>query len=80
MMDILQHYQRYVPVRADSSPLKTVLYGDGLSCERARNAKEGRAADVNAWERLEALEPIPTDWHLRMHILEVSFINIEISH
>ena len=43
MIDILQHYQnKFVPLHENGSPVSTVLYGDGLSCERAHDAQKAQ--------------------------------------
>ena len=71
MIDILEEYQKYVPTNEDGSPKVTVLYGDGLSCERAASAQGGRLHEGNEWMRLEGLHVAAQDWHLRLHMLEV---------
>ena len=72
MIDIMEEYQKYVPVKQDGSPKVTLLYGDGLSCERAASAVGSRLHEGDKWGRLEGLQPAVQEWHLRMHILEVS--------
>ena len=40
MIDILQYYQNnFVPVQ-EGNPVPIVLYGDGLSCERAHDTQK----------------------------------------
>lgn len=72
MIDAMEHYQQYVPVKHDGTPIATLFYGDGLSCERATSAQDGRWGAASEWGRLEGLEPAVQEWHLRMHILEVT--------
>ena len=71
MVDILDHYNNYVPSR-NGLPVPTLLYGDGLSCERVNDAKNARINAANEWSRLEGLEPCVQEWHKRAILLQVS--------
>ena len=65
MIDILQHYQdKFVPVHEDGSPVPIILYGDGLSCERAHDAQKARINGYSRASRLEGLVLIIQEWHL----------------
>lgn len=71
MIDILEHYQQYVPVQKDGRPVPTVLFGDGLSCERAHDAQVGRSNHDDAMSRLEGIHPAIQEWHHRALCLQV---------
>ncbi|KAL5016393.1 hypothetical protein ScPMuIL_005982 [Solemya velum] len=58
MVDIMDAYHQFVPgIPGETSPMPTILYGDGLSCERANDAKNARLNSGNPWDRLEGLHP-----------------------
>ncbi|KAK3108451.1 hypothetical protein FSP39_008205, partial [Pinctada imbricata] len=69
MVDILEHYHQYVPTK-DGIPVKTILYGDGLSCERVNDAQNARINAADVWDRLEGIEPAAQEWHKRAIILQ----------
>ncbi|KAK3102183.1 hypothetical protein FSP39_009426, partial [Pinctada imbricata] len=69
MVDILGHYHQYVPTK-DGIPVKTILYGDGLSCERVNDAQNARINAADVWDRLEGIEPAAQEWHKRAIILQ----------
>ena len=65
MIDIPQHYQsKFVPLYENGSPVPTVLYGDGLSCERAHDAQKARINRLTMASHLEGLFPSIQEWHL----------------
>ena len=70
MVDILQSYHDLVPYQ-DGEPVTTVLYGDGLRCERARDALNSRRNATNSFDRLEGLHPTIQERHKRGLLLEV---------
>ena len=64
MIDILQHYQdHFVPIKADGNPVATVLYGDGLSCERAHDAQKARINGTSPHSHLEGIYLSIQEWH-----------------
>ena len=65
MTDILQHYQnKFVPLHENGSSVPTVLYGDGLSCERAHDVQKARVNGLTMASHLEGLFPSIQEWHL----------------
>lgn len=72
MIDIMDTYQQYVPAENFLTP--TILYGDGLSCERANDAQNARINGQSARDRLEGLVPAIQEWHKRGILLEVKVI------
>ena len=71
MIQILDHYHDFIPQKVDGSPMKTLLFGDGLSCERVNDSQNARIDSENDWERLQGTIPAIQDWHCRLIILEV---------
>ncbi len=63
MIDIIEEYQKYVPVDPKGYPQPTILYGDGLSCERHHDAQVSRANHDTPMGRLEGLHPGIQEWH-----------------
>ncbi|XP_003729577.2 uncharacterized protein LOC586013 isoform X1 [Strongylocentrotus purpuratus] len=72
MVDILQSYHGLVPYQ-DGEPVTTVLYGDGLRCERARDALNSRRNATNSFDRLEGLHPSIQERHKRGLLLEDTY-------
>ena len=66
---IYERLQQYVP-NINSKPYTTLVYGDGLSCERGNDAHRARANGLNEWERLEGLEPAAQEFHKEMLLLQ----------
>ena len=66
---IYEHMQQYVP-SVDTQPYTTVLYGDGLSCERGNDAQNARSNGLDKWEGLEGLEPAAQEFHKEMLLLQ----------
>ena len=63
---IYEKLQQYIPSIKDK-PYTSIVYGDGLSCERGNDA---RSNGLNPWERLEGLEPSPQEFHKEMLLLQ----------
>lgn len=75
MVDIMEAYHKYVPgTPGETAPMTTILYGDGLSCERANDAQNARLNSDNPWDRLEGLNPAIQEWHKRGLLLEVKYV------
>ncbi|XP_011675168.2 uncharacterized protein LOC105443560 [Strongylocentrotus purpuratus] len=72
MVDILQSYHDLVPYQ-DGEPVTTVLYGDGVRCERARDALNSRRNATNSFDRLEGLHPTIQERHKRGLLLEDTY-------
>ncbi|KAK3102767.1 hypothetical protein FSP39_013804 [Pinctada imbricata] len=66
---IYERLQAYVP-SIDGKPYPTIVYGDGLSCERGNDAQNARANGLDEWERLEGLEPAAQEFHKEMILLQ----------
>ena len=66
---IYEDLQKYVPA-IDSKPFTSIVYGDGLSCERGNDAHRARANGLNPWERLEGCEPAAQEFHKEMLLLQ----------
>ncbi|XP_014672567.1 PREDICTED: uncharacterized protein LOC106813035 [Priapulus caudatus] len=71
MIDIVETYQQLVPLR-DGKLVTTILYGDGLSCERVNDAKCARISSANPMGRLDGIEPQIQEWHRRaIHLNDI---------
>ncbi|KAJ8304619.1 hypothetical protein KUTeg_018202 [Tegillarca granosa] len=62
----------YVPSLNDS-PYPTIIFGDGLSCERGNDAQKAVCIGLSPWERLESLHPSPQEFHKEMLLLQDYF-------
>ena len=71
MIDIMVNYQQFSPTDEIGRPVPTILFGDGLSCERAHDAQVARANHSAAMGRLEGLHPAIQEWHNRALCLQV---------
>ena len=72
MADILKSlHEQYVPVKDGEVMHTTVLHGDQLTEERARNAQWTYKNGETEEERLQGLEPTFSEFHLKMCLLEV---------
>ena len=71
MIDIMDHYKKYVPVDSDNNPMKFILYCDGLSCERMEGAQRARVNGADAMARLDMFEPAIQEWHRRLMFVQV---------
>ena len=76
MADILKSFQEHhVPVQNGEVLRKTVLHGDQLTEERARNVQWTFKNGETQEERLEGLEPTFSEFHLKMCLFEVCLEN-----
>ena len=66
---IYEKLHKYIPV-VDNVPVKTVVFGDGLSCERGNDAQRARCNGLTPAERLEGLEPAAQEFHKEMLLLQ----------
>lgn len=66
---IYERLQKYVPT-IDNCPIKTLVFGDGLSCERGNDAQRARSNGLDPFERLEGLEPAAKEFHKEMLLLQ----------
>lgn len=70
--DILKSFhEKHVPVKDGEVLHKTVLHGDQLTEERARNVQWTFKNGMTQQKRLEGLEPTFSEFHLKMCLLEV---------
>lgn len=70
MIKIMEEYHHYVPIIM--GVLRAIiLYGDGLSCERANDALNARSNGATASKRLTGLVPAVSDWHCRGIVMKV---------
>ena len=80
MAEVLQELRRYVPVDANGEQLPVVLYGDGLSCERVKDAQESCGNATLIPDKLQCFEPVPQEWHKRLLYVTVrnTYINVHL--
>ena len=72
MADILKSFHdQYVPIKDGEVLYKTVMHGDQLTEERARNVQWTYKNGETSAERLEGLEPTFSEFHLKMCLFEV---------
>ena len=83
MMDILDHYQNYVPSVScekdipdtsrmeDNHFLTTLVGGDYLSVARARGAQLIRSTSELEKHKLNGILPVAEDWHAKVCFMEV---------
>ena len=71
MAEILQCLKKYIIA---DEPNVSVLWGDGLSCDRVKDAIESRNNAKDESKRLLCFEPVPQDWHKRLHYVTVSLL------
>ena len=74
MLEILQHFQSYIPKNVDGTYDGQVFAGDQLTVERAVNVIASRSNGYTAESRLEGLTLQLGDWHTGVKILSVSYI------
>ena len=80
MIDILRHFQGYLPYTAVDGEKKFVTQlctGDQLSVERAVNAIHSVANGYTAEDHLEGFNMQLGDWHTGVKIFEVSLCIIK---
>lgn len=81
MADILKSFQnQYVPIKDGEVLHKTVLHGDQLTEERARNVQWTYKNGETSEERLEGLEPTFSEFHLKMCLFEVRLPSVSNYH
>ncbi|VDI05718.1 Hypothetical predicted protein [Mytilus galloprovincialis] len=66
---IYENLQRYIPSIREK-PYTSIVFGDGLSCERGNDAHRARCNGLNPWERLEGCEPAVQEFHKEMLLLQ----------
>ncbi|XP_055959272.1 uncharacterized protein LOC130014292 [Patella vulgata] len=69
---IYRKLQTYVPT-VNNEPYPTIVYGDGLSCERGNDAKKALCNGVTPRERLQNMEPAVQEFHKEMLLLQDHF-------
>ena len=62
----------YIPF-IQEKPYTSIVYGDGLRCERGNGAHRTRFTGLNPLERLEGLAPSPQEFHKEMLLLHGFF-------
>ena len=50
--------------------------GDQLTAARMRGARKSKVHEATVTKRLEGLVPVAEDWHTKMSILGVSYLNV----
>lgn len=68
---IMEHLQKYVPIRPDGTFHTIPVHGDALSIERMVDCTRARATNVKRFERFEGLQGIPQEFHHRGLMLQV---------
>lgn len=71
MIDIMEAYHKYVPVKPDGNPFILPLHADGLSCKRGDNAQSARINGTTAWLQLQGLTMNIQEWYKRCLLLQV---------
>ena len=66
MVDILRELIKYVPLDNEGAQKHIVLWGDGLSCERVKDAQESIVNAQDNGDKLRSYEPAPQEWHKRL--------------
>ena len=74
MIDILDHYQRWVPKDSNDNPVPIALYGNGLTCERTKDAVGARVNAQGRWWRLQGLESCIQKWYKQQLRMQVSTV------
>ncbi|CAG2203272.1 unnamed protein product [Mytilus edulis] len=69
---IYENLQRYIPSIREK-PYTSIVFGDGLSCERGNDAHRARCNGLNPWERLEGCEPAVQGFHKEMLLLQDNY-------
>lgn len=79
MADIVKDFQeKYVAKDGQDILHPTIMHGDQLTEERARNVQWTYHFGDTSFERLEGIEPTFSEFHLKMGLYEVIqvFVNI----
>lgn len=79
MIDIMEHYQQYVPMMTEVDKLSIpgvgerevhadrfhhlLFGGDQLTAKRGRGSQHVRSNSLRGKDRLEGLKPVVEDWH-----------------
>jgi hypothetical protein len=71
MIDIMEVYHKYVPMKPDWNPFILSLHADGLSCKRGDNAQSAQINGTIAWLQLQGLTMNIQEWHKRCLPLQV---------
>jgi len=71
MIEIMDEYHKYVPLKPDGHPLTLPLHADGLSCERGNDAQNARINGGTPWRQLQGLHMNIQEWHKRCLLLQV---------
>ena len=72
MPDIVEHQHSYVPGHASDRPIRTVVAGDLLTCERTSGAMEDVRNDDTKSGCREGMIPVIADFHLLGNFYQVS--------
>lgn len=73
MAELLKKFQEeYVPLDGDQVLCKTIVHGDQLTEERARNVQWTYKLGETEVDRLEGLECTFSEFHLKMCMYEVN--------
>ncbi|XP_038062978.1 uncharacterized protein LOC119733651 [Patiria miniata] len=70
MIEILDTLHKYVPRNERDGPGTLILHGDGLSCERVKDAQNARINGATQWAQLTGLQPCVQEWHKQVIILQ----------
>lgn len=73
MPDIVAHQHSYVPGNATDTPIRTIVAGDLLTCERTSAAMEDVRNSKTKSGRREGMIPIISDFHLLGNFYQVKF-------
>ena len=88
MIDIMEHFQQYVPMTSEVSKLSIpnvgekeihadtfhhILFGgDQLTAKRARGSQHIRSNSLRGKDRIEGLKPVIEEWHAKVCLLGIS--------
>ena len=75
MIEIMEEYHKYVPLKPNGDPLILPLHADGLSCERGNDSQSGRINATTPCLQLQGLVMNIQEWHKRCLLLQVSLIS-----
>lgn len=70
-IDILEEYDKYVPLKPNGQIFQLLLHVDGVSVERGNNAQNARINGNTAWKQLQGLQMNIQEWHKRCILLQV---------
>ena len=72
MINILDYFHRWVPQDKQKNPVPTFLYGDGLTCKKAKDGIGYRVKAEGQWWRLQGIEIWIQEWHKIQLWMQVS--------